>query len=58
MFHFDISNVNDFILFTNCKLGYCNFLLEKFSVMKQDETIEILKMRKQIIILQLKKIKK
>ncbi len=58
MFHFDISNVNDFILLTNCKLGYCNFLLEKFSVMKQDETIEILKMKKQIIILQLKKIEK
>ncbi len=34
------------------------FLLEKYSVMKQDETIEILKMKKQIIILQLKKIKR
>lgn len=34
------------------------FLLEKYSVMKQDEIIEILKIKKQIIILQLKKIKR
>lgn len=34
------------------------FLLEKYIVMKQDETIEILKMKKQIIILQLKKTKR
>lgn len=34
------------------------FLLEKYSVMKPDETIEILKMKKQIIILQLKKTKR